>query len=189
MEIYLDTSNIEEIQKANSLGILDGITTNPTLIAREGKDFNKSLKEIITILKKSKKYFTISVEVINTNTSKDIIKEARELVKIDKHIVVKIPITKEGLTAVSILSKEEINCNMTLCFSANQALLAAKAGAKFVSPFIGRINDEGYNGIDLIKDIKQIYNNYNFSTKILAASIRSPCDVLECSKIGADIAT
>lgn len=189
MKIYLDTGNIDEIKKAAALGILNGVTTNPTLIAKEGRDFKKTIKEIINILEDYSKDFTVSAEVTNTKSAKEIIKEARELSKISSYILVKVPITKEGIEAVSVLSKEKIKCNMTLCFSANQALLAAKAGAWCVSPFIGRIDDEGYVGLDLIKDIRTIYDNYNFQTKILSASIRSANDVSECAKIGSDIIT
>lgn len=190
MKIYLDSGNLDEIKEAASLGILDGVTTNPSLIAKEGhKDFIKAIKQIIKILSKYKTNFTVSAEVTNTKSAKDIIDEAKELAKLDKHIVVKIPLTKEGLQATSVLSAEDIKCNMTLCFSANQALLAAKAGAYFVSPFIGRVNDEGHDGLQLIDDMRLIFDNYKFETQILAASIRSPSDVLECARIGADIVT
>lgn len=190
MKIYLDSGNIEEIKAAASLGILDGVTTNPSLIAKEGKiDFRKTIKQITKILSKYKMNFTVSAEVTNIKTAKDMIEQARELSKIDKHIVVKIPLTEEGIKACTVLSSEDIRCNVTLCFSANQALIAAKAGAYFVSPFIGRVNDEGHDGFQLIKDIKKIYDNYNFETKILSASIRSCGDVLECAKIGSDLIT
>jgi transaldolase len=189
MKIYLDSGNVEEIEKAASSGILDGVTTNPSLIAKEGGDFKKNIKKIVKIMNKCCNGFTISVEVIDTSSVDSIVEEAREIAKIDKHVVVKIPLTKEGIKAVSILSSEEIMCNVTLCFSANQALVAAKAGAKYISPFIGRINDSGHDGMTLVEDIRDIYDNYNFRTKILAASIRSPNDVLECARIGADVVT
>lgn len=189
MKLYLDTGNIEEISEIASLGILDGVTTNPTLIAKEGKDFITTIKEIIKILKKHKENFTVSAEVTNTKSAEHMIKEAKELAKIDEHILIKIPLTSEGIKAVSVLSKEEIKCNMTLCFSANQALIAAKAGAWCVSPFVGRVDDEGYDGLQLISDIRLIFDNYRFDTKILAASIRGARDVMDCAKLGSDIAT
>lgn len=190
MKLYLDTGMIEEIKEASSSKILDGVTTNPSLIAKTGKDFKTTLKEILKILKgNSPKDFTVSAEVINTNSIETILKEGREFAKIDKHIVVKVPLTRIGLEAVSILSSEGIRCNVTLCFSANQALLAAKSGAWCVSPFLGRVDDEGYDGIELIKDIKKMYDLYGFKTKILAASVRSPHHVHECAQLGCDIAT
>lgn len=190
MEIYLDSGNVEEIREASKSGILDGVTTNPSLIAKEGQDFGKILREIIKLMKTNiKKDFTISAEVTNTKTAEEMIKEGRALSKIDKHILVKIPITIDGIKAVSKLSSEGIRCNMTLCFSASQALLAAKAGAWCVSPFLGRIDDEGYDGFEVLKNIKKVYDNYNFKTKILAASIRNQHHVLDCIEIGAHIAT
>ena len=190
MKIYIDSGNIEEIKEAAQLGLVDGVTTNPTLISKEGKDFVTSLKEIIQILKKySSKDFTVSAEVTNTNSAEEMIKEGRTLSKIDKHILVKVPLTKEGLKAVKQLSSENIRCNVTLCFSATQALLAAKAGAWCVSPFVGRVDDEGHDGIEVLKEIKKVFENYNFETKILAASIRSHHHVLDCIEVGVDIAT
>ncbi|MDA3855224.1 MAG: fructose-6-phosphate aldolase [Candidatus Woesearchaeota archaeon] len=189
MKLYLDTGNVEDIEAAVKIGVVDGVTTNPTLIAKEGRDFKKTIKEIANILSSHKFDFTVSAEVTNTNSAKEIIEEARELSKLTRHILIKVPLTKPGIEAVSTLSKEGIRCNVTLCFSANQALLAAKAGAWCVSPFVGRIDDEGYEGLNVIREIRKIFDNYNFETKILAASIRSPHDVLECAKIGADIAT
>ena len=188
MKIYLDTGNIEEIKKAAESGILEGVTTNPSLIAREGKDFKKLIKEITQILKIYRNDFTVSAEVLS-ETCDEMIEEARELAKIDKHVLVKIPLTFEGLKAVNILSGEEIRCNVTLCFSVNQALLAAKAGAYCVSPFIGRLDDQGTSGISVVEDIRQVYDNYNFETKILAASIRSTEHVFECAKARVDIIT
>lgn len=189
MRLYLDTGNIDEIKKAADSGLIDGVTTNPSLIAKEGRSFNKEIKEIIKILGKIRNDYTVSAEVTNTDKAEDIIKQARELAEIDKHILVKVPLTFEGLKAVKILTDDEIRCNVTLCFSANQALLAAKAGAWCVSPFLGRLDDEGMSGIKLIEDIRKIYDNYNFDTKILAASIRGTDHVHQCSLAGADIVT
>lgn len=189
MKLYLDTASIQEIDEATKTGLIDGITTNPTLIFKEGNNFDEEINEIIKILKRNCEAFTLSVEVTNTSNYETIVKEARKISKINPHIIIKVPLTVEGLKAVKILSDEEIRCNVTLCFSANQALLAAKAGAWCVSPFIGRIDDEGWDGTELVKEIRQIYDNYNFETKILAASIRSAEHVHECAKIGSDIAT
>ena len=189
MKIYLDTGNVEEIKEAASTGLIDGVTTNPSLIAKEGRDFKTELKEIVSILKKTGKDFTVSAEVTDTASAQSMVKQGRELSKLDKHVLVKVPLTKEGLKAVNTLSSEGIRCNVTLCFSANQALLAAKAGAWCVSPFEGRIDDSGHDGSQLIYQIRTLYDNYNFKTQILAASIRSANHVLECGQIGADIVT
>lgn len=189
MKIYLDTGNIEEIKEAASSGLLDGVTTNPSLIAKTKNSFSKELSSIISLLKKERDDFTLSAEVTNTTSVDAMVSQGRELAKIDSHILVKIPLTVEGLKAVKILSDEDIRCNVTLCFSTNQAMLAAKAGAWCVSPFIGRVDDEGYDGVELIKEIKRVYDNYGFETKILAASIRSTHHILEATKIGVDIAT
>ena len=183
MKIFIDTANIEQIKEAQSLGLLDGVTTNPTLIARENKDFTSLIKEICSIVDGP-----ISAEAVSL-TADEIIKEARQLAKIHKNIVVKIPLIKEGLKAVGVVSKEGIKTNLTLCFSANQALLAAKAGATYLSPFVGRLDDIGHIGMDLIREIKLIYNNYGYKTQIIVASIRNPLHVLEAAKIGADVAT
>ncbi len=183
MKIFIDTANINEIREANSLGIIDGVTTNPTLIAREGKDFISVVKQICSIVDGP-----ISAEAVSLK-SEDIVKEAISLAKIHKNIVVKIPIMPEGLKATKVLSKEGVKTNLTLCFSSNQALLAAKAGATYVSPFIGRLDDIGQVGMDLIKDIKTIFSNYGFKTQIIVASIRNPIHVLDAARIGADIAT
>jgi transaldolase len=183
MKFFIDTANIEEIKKANSLGILDGVTTNPTLIAREERDFQELLKDICSIVNGP-----ISAEVISLKTE-EMVKEARELSKLAPNIVVKIPITKEGLKATKILSRENIKVNMTLIFSANQALLAAKAGASYVSPFIGRLDDIGHEGMDLVRDIITIFKNYNIKTEVIVASIRHPLHVIEAAKAGAHIAT
>jgi transaldolase len=183
MKIFIDTANIDEIREAMNLGMLDGVTTNPSLIAKEKKDFRKLLEEICTMVDGP-----ISAEVISLDYD-GIMKEARELVKIHKNIIVKIPLIKEGLKAVKALSGEGIKSNVTLCFSAIQALLAAKAGAYFISPFIGRLDDVGQNGMDLIGQIITIYRNYGFTTEVLVASVRHPMHVVDAAMIGADICT
>ena len=184
MQIFLDTANIDEIKKGAAMGVLDGVTTNPTLVAREqGKPFEVILKQILKIVDGP-----ISAEVVSTDTA-GMVKEAEKYAKMHKNIYVKIPLIDEGLKAIKILSKKGIKINCTLCFSAAQALLAAKAGATLISPFIGRIDDMNYNGLDLIAEIRQIYDNYKIKTKILAASIRSPRQFTECALLGADIIT
>ena len=183
MKIFIDTANIKEIKEAVSLGVIDGVTTNPTLVAREGQRSNELLQEICSVVSGP-----VSAEVISLDTE-GMIKEARALTQIAKNIVVKIPLTKDGIRAVRILSKEGIKTNVTLCFSANQALLVAKAGADYVSPFIGRLDDISQPGMDLIRNIKTIYNNYGFKTQIIVASVRNPLHVLDAALIGADIAT
>jgi transaldolase len=183
MRLFIDTANINEIREANALGIIDGVTTNPTLIAKEGRDFITVVKEICSIVDGP-----ISAEVISLK-SEEMVKEARTLAKIHKNIVIKIPLIPEGLKATKVLSKEGIKTNVTLCFSPTQALLAAKAGATYVSPFIGRLDDISIVGMDLIRDIKTIFGNYGFKTQIIVASVRNPVHVLEAAKIGADIAT
>ncbi|MDD5155435.1 MAG: fructose-6-phosphate aldolase [Candidatus Omnitrophica bacterium] len=183
MKIFIDTANIREIKEASSLGLIDGVTTNPTLIAREKTAAGILLKEICSIVPGP-----VSAEVIAL-ASPEMVTEARQLSKIAKNIVVKIPLVKEGLKAVRLLAQEGIKSNVTLCFSASQALLAAKAGADFVSAFIGRLDDISSTGIDLIRDIRQIYLNYGFKTRIIVASVRNPLHVIEAAKIGADIAT
>lgn len=183
MKLFIDTANINEIKEANALGIIDGVTTNPTLIAREGRDFISVVKEICSIVDGP-----ISAEAISLKAD-DIVKEAGPLSRIHKNIVVKIPLTPDGLKATKILSKEGIKTNLTLCFSPMQALLAAKAGATYVSPFIGRLDDISTVGIELIRDIKVIFHNYGFKTQIIVASVRNPIHVLDAAKIGADIAT
>ena len=183
MHIYLDTASVQEIKSANSIIVLDGITTNPTLIAKEGKDYNETLKEICSIVKGP-----VSAETVSPDAD-GMVKEGIAFSKIAKNIVVKVPMTAEGMKACQRLTKQGIKVNVTLCFSANQALLAAKSGAFIVSPFVGRLDDIGEIGMDLIREIKQIYSNYNFKTQILVASIRNPIHVLEAAKIGADIAT
>ncbi len=184
MEIYLDTANVEEIRKAAEWGVISGVTTNPTLVSKErGRDFHGIIKEICAIVRGP-----VSAEVISQDVD-GILREARELAAIDPHVVVKIPVTPEGLSAVRILAGEGIRANVTLVFSALQALLAARAGAAFVSPFIGRIDDIGQEGMDVVEDIVRIFDNYGFATKVIAASIRHPRHVLEAARLGADIAT
>jgi transaldolase len=183
MKIFIDTANIQEIKEAVSFGVIDGVTTNPSLVAKENRPALDILKEICSIVEGP-----VSAEVISLE-SKAMVAEARELAKIAGNIVVKIPLTKEGLKAVKLLSAEKIKTNVTLCFSPTQALLAAKAGADFVSPFIGRLDDISQVGMDLIADIRKIYSNYGFKTKIIVASVRNPLHVADAAKIGADIAT
>lgn len=183
MKIFIDTANIEQIREAASWGVLDGVTTNPTLVAREKRNFVELVKEIHQIVDGP-----ISAEVLSQQSG-GMIEEARRLAKIGKNIAVKIPLTFEGLKAVKTLTKEHIMTNLTLCFSPAQALLAAKAGAAFISPFIGRLDDIGHQGMDLVREIKQIYSNYGYKTQIIVASIRHPLHVVEAAKVGADIAT
>jgi len=183
MKFFIDTANIDEIKEAASLGVLDGVTTNPSLVAKEGKDFRKLLDEICAIVDGP-----ISAEVVSTDVE-GIMKEGRELSKIHKNIVVKVPLIKEGLKAVKRLKSEGIRTNVTLCFSPNQALMAAKAGAYFISPFIGRLDDISHNGMELIKQIVTIYKNYNFETEVLVASVRHPLHVVDAAMIGAHICT
>jgi len=183
MKIFIDTANIKEIKEASGLGVIDGVTTNPSLVAKENRPSPELLKEICAIVKGP-----VSAEVISLD-SEGMIKEARELAQLAKNIVIKIPITKEGLKAVKVLSGEGIKINATLCFSLPQALLVAKAGATYVSPFVGRLDDIGSVGMDLIREIKQVYSNYNFKTEIIVASVRNPLHVIDAAKCGADIAT
>ncbi len=184
MEFYLDTANIDEIKEAVSWGVINGVTTNPTLVAREeGRSFHEIIKEICNLVQGP-----VSAEVISMDLD-GILKEARELAALDPHVVVKIPITPQGLAAVRILSGEGVHVNVTLVFSALQALLAARAGAAYVSPFIGRIDDTGQEGIDVLCDIMDVVNNYQFTTRVIAASIRHPRHVLESARLGTDIAT
>jgi len=183
MKFFIDTANIKEITKANELGLLDGVTTNPTLVAREGKNFKELIKEICTIVNGP-----VSAEVISVEAG-GMVKEARELAKLADNIVVKIPMIPEGMKATKILSKENINTNVTLVFSPLQALIAAKAGATFVSPFIGRLDDISSIGMGIVEDIVTIYDNYGFETEVIVASIRNPVHVLDAALIGAHIAT
>ncbi len=183
MKFFLDTANIDEIIEANSWGVLDGVTTNPTLVSKEDSSFSEIAKKIVEIVSGP-----VSLEVI-AEDSKTMVSEARELSEYGKNVVVKIPLTKEGLKAVKILNAEDIKTNVTLCFSPVQALLAAKAGASYISPFVGRIDDIGSSGMQLVESIKNIYDNYNFNTEIIVASVRHPIHVVEAALIGADIAT
>ncbi len=183
MKFFIDTANINEIKEAAALGILDGVTTNPSLVAKEGKDFRKLLDEILALVDGP-----VSAEVISTDYQ-GIIKEAHEYSKIHKNIVVKVPLIKEGLKAVKTLSDEGINTNVTLCFSPSQALLAAKAGATYISPFVGRLDDISHSGMDLISQIVTIYRNYNYKTQVLVASIRNPLHLVDAALIGADVCT
>lgn len=183
MKIFIDTANVKEIKEAVTLGIIDGVTTNPTLMAREGRNPEQLLKEICALVNGP-----VSAEVISLEAAA-MVNEARSLVKLAENIVVKIPLTREGLKAVKILSAEGIKTNVTLCFSAAQALLVAKAGATYVSPFIGRLDDIAQEGMNLISDIKKIYANYVFKTQIIVASVRNPMHVVNAAIIGADICT
>ncbi len=183
MKFFIDTANINEIKEAAALGILDGVTTNPSLVSKEGKDFRKLLDEILALVDGP-----VSAEVISTDYN-GIMKEAVEYSKIHKNIVVKVPLIKEGLKAVKSLSDEGIKTNVTLCFSPSQALLAAKAGATYISPFVGRLDDISTSGMDLISQIVQIYKNYDYKTQVLVASIRHPLHLVEAALIGADVCT
>ncbi|OAA90193.1 fructose-6-phosphate aldolase [Clostridium coskatii] len=183
MNLFIDTANVEEIRKANEMGVICGVTTNPSLIAKEGRDFKEVVKEITTIVDGP-----ISAEVISLE-SEGMVKEAKELAKIHKNIIIKIPMTVEGLKAVKILSKENIKTNVTLIFSPAQALLAARAGATYVSPFLGRLDDIGMNGIELVEQISDIFKIHDIKTEIIAASIRNPLHVINAAKAGSDIAT
>lgn len=183
MKIFIDTANIEEIRKANRLGVISGVTTNPSLIAKEGRNFQEVVKEICSIVDGP-----ISAEVISLEADK-MVSEAEELIKIHPNIVIKVPMTAEGLTATKILKAKNIKTNVTLVFSANQALLAALAGATYVSPFVGRLDDIGQDGMDLIYEIVQIYGLHGFDTQIIAASIRHPIHVTQAAAAGAHIST
>ena len=185
MKFFIDTANVDDIRKANDMGVICGVTTNPSLIAKEGRDFNEVIKEITTIVDGP-----ISGEVKATTVDAEgMINEGREIAKIHPNMVVKIPMTVEGLKAVKVLAAEGIKTNVTLIFSANQALLAARAGATYVSPFLGRLDDISQPGINLIEDIVQIFDNYGLDTEIIAASVRNPIHVTDCALAGAHIAT
>ena len=185
MKFFVDTANVEDIKKANDMGVICGVTTNPSLIAKEGRDFNEVIKEITSIVDGP-----ISGEVKATTVDAEgMIKEGREIAAIPPNMVVKIPMTVEGLKAVKVLSSEGIKTNVTLIFSANQAILAANAGATYVSPFLGRLDDISQPGIELIRQIAEIFDIYGYDTEIIAASIRNPIHVTDCALAGADIAT
>ena len=185
MKFFIDTANVDDIRKANDMGVICGVTTNPSLIAKEGRDFNEVIKEITSIVDGP-----ISGEVKATTVDAEgMIKEGREIAAIHPNMVVKIPMTVEGLKAVKVLSAEGIKCNVTLIFSANQALLAARAGAAYVSPFLGRLDDISTKGIDLVAEIAEMFDVAGIETEIIAASVRNPIHVTECALAGADIAT
>ncbi|KLU67077.1 transaldolase [Desulfosporosinus acididurans] len=183
MQFFLDSANLDEIKKAWDMGVIAGLTTNPSLVAKEGKDFHELLKTVTGIIDGP-----ISAEVIALDYE-GMLREARDLARIHPNIVVKIPMTEEGLKTVKTLSSENIKTNVTLIFSANQALLAARAGAAYVSPFLGRLDDIGENGLNLVADLCEIFQVHNIATKVIAASIRNPVHVTEAAKLGADYAT
>ncbi|SRR5260370_2248330 len=183
MKIFLDTANLDELRKGAAWGIVDGVTTNPTLIAKEGNPIEEQIAKICDIVDGD-----ISAEVVST-AADEMVTEGRQLAKIHKNVVVKVPLTRDGIKACSIMSKEGIRLNVTLCFTPAQALLAAKAGAYIISPFVGRLDDIGLDGMNLIHDIVQVYGNYGYETNILAASLRTTNHVIEAAKAGADIGT
>ena len=184
MKFFIDTANLEEIREANELGVLDGVTTNPSLCYKVGvKDFESHIAKICEIVKGD-----VSAEVIST-TYAEIVEEGRRIAEIADNVVVKVPLIKDGIKAIKTFSEEGIKTNCTLCFSATQALIAAKAGATYISPFIGRLDDISSDGMNLIADIRLIYDNYGLDTEILAASIRHPIHLLESARMGADVAT
>ncbi|PWU67158.1 fructose-6-phosphate aldolase [Gracilibacillus dipsosauri] len=183
MKFFLDTADINEIKRINQLGLVDGITTNPSIIAKEGKNFEEVIKEICSVVKGP-----VSAEVIGMETE-EMLQEAREIAKWATNVVVKIPMTEAGLRAVHILSREGIKTNVTLIFSVAQGLMATKAGANYISPFVGRIDDTGTDGVNLVKDLKQILNEYQFDTEIITASIRNISHLQNAAIAGADIAT
>lgn len=183
MKFFLDTANLDELRKGASWGIVDGVTTNPTLIAKEGRALEEQVRKICDIVDGD-----ISAEVVATEFAA-IVEEGRRLAKIHKNVVVKCPLTRDGIRATAALSKEGVRVNVTLCFSPGQALLAAKAGAYFISPFVGRLDDVGSTGMDLVRSIIEIYKNYGFKTQVLAASLRSPTHVIDAALAGAHIGT
>jgi transaldolase len=183
MKFFIDTANIEEIRKAVDMGMVDGVTTNPSLIARENKPFEEIIKEICQVVDGP-----VNAEVIGLD-AETMVREGRELAKIHANIVVKIPMTTDGLKAVKQLAAEQIKTNVTLVFSASQALMAAKAGASYVSPFVGRLDDISQNGMDLVSDIMNIFDNYGYATEVIVASIRNPNHVVDSALLGAHIAT
>ena len=184
MKFFIDTANLDEIREANEMGLIDGVTTNPSLVAKEGDvDFKQHIEKICSLVKGD-----VSAEVTALDTE-GMLKEGREYAKIAPNVVVKCPLTLDGLKATRILTDEGTGVNVTLCFSAAQAILAAKAGAKYISPFIGRLDDIATNGMQLIGDIVQIYHNYDYDTQVLAASIRHPMHIVESALVGADVAT
>ena len=183
MKFFIDTANIEEIKKANELGLVDGVTTNPSLVAKEGREFKGLIKEICDLV-----VGPVSAEVVSVD-AEGMVREAKDLAEIADNIVVKVPLIEEGLKATKILAREGIKTNVTLCFSPLQALMAAKAGAAYISPFVGRLDDIGSIGMELVEQIITIYNSYGFETNVIVASIRNPIHVLDAALMGADIAT
>lgn len=183
MKIFIDTADIREIREANALGVLDGVTTNPSLVAKTGKPFRQVLEEICEVVKGP-----VSAEVISTDCD-GMLKEARELVKVAPNIVVKVPLITEGLKATRVMAQEGIHTNVTLCFSPSQAWLAAKAGATYVSPFVGRVDDISGDGMQLVEQILAIYHNYDYETEVIVASVRNPTHVVQAAQMGAHIAT
>ena len=183
MKLFIDSGNIKDIEALVAIGIIDGVTTNPTLLAKEPGDYRENLKKICQIVKGP-----VSGEVTAVDVT-GMLQQGREIAKLDQHMIVKVPLTRAGIQACKTLSGEGIRVNVTLCFSAAQALLAAKAGATYISPFVGRLDDVGSNGMGLIKEIVEIYNNYDFTTEILVASTRHPIHVVEAARMGADICT
>jgi transaldolase len=183
MKLFVDSGNIKEIETLAALGVIDGVTTNPSLLAKEAGDYRQNLKKICDIVKGP-----VSGEVVATDFA-GMIREGHDIAKIDPHMIVKVPLTRDGIRACKALSGEAIRVNVTLVFSAAQALLAAKAGATFVSPFVGRLDDVGTNGMDLIREIIDIYDNYEFATEVLVASCRHPIHIVEAARMGADICT
>jgi transaldolase len=183
MKIFIDTGDISEIKEAHAMGVIDGVTTNPSLLAKAGKPTREAIAEICEIIDGP-----VSAEVIGT-TKDDILREGRELAKIHKNVVVKVPLIEEGIKAVRVFAEEGINTNVTLCFSASQALLAAKAGATYISPFVGRIDDAAGDGMELIQQIVTIYRNYDFDTQVLTASVRGPVHFVQAALIGSHVAT
>jgi transaldolase len=183
MKFFIDTANVQEIKAANDMGVVAGVTTNPSLVAKEGRDFKEVVKEITTIVDGP-----ISAEVVGLK-AEEMVEEGVELTKIHKNIVIKVPMTEEGLKAVKVFSKKGIKTNVTLIFSATQALLAAKAGASYVSPFVGRMDDIGNSGMEVVQDIAEIFMVHDIKTEIIAASVRHPIHVIEAAKVGAHIAT
>ncbi len=183
MKIFLDTANIEHIREAAAMGVLDGVTTNPSLVAKEKRDLKTAVREICEVV-----HGPVSAEVVSTTTN-EMVAEGRDLAKIHPNIVVKIPLIPAGIKAVKVLSGEGIRINVTLCFSGVQALLAAKAGASFISPFVGRLDDRGHDGMEIVRQIRTIYDNYGFQTEVLAASLRHPLHVLDAAMAGADVGT
>ncbi|HEX7136642.1 MAG TPA: fructose-6-phosphate aldolase [Vicinamibacterales bacterium] len=183
MKLFVDTGSIKDIEAIAQLGILDGVTTNPSLLAKEPGDFRQNLKRICDIVKGP-----VSGEVTATDFA-GMMREGHDIAKIDEHMVVKVPLTKDGIRACKALSSEKIRVNVTLCFSPTQALLAAKAGASYISPFVGRLDDIATNGMELVGEIVEIYDNYEFPTEVLVASCRHPIHVVEAARMGADIAT